>query len=149
MMNGMIRASSHFQRLPRLARSVCAVVCVALPATLSGCQEFVYMGQLSDRESSQSINNAKCEQRQSDGEWKVLGTTDGKGRWWILKENIQGGGQIRITKPGYYPRSMSESEFLSDPNLLMIPSSSKDSFGGSSNTMWQRYEPLLELQSSH
>ncbi len=146
MMNSTNEASSNCQRIPRPARLLCAIVCIALPAVLFGCQEFVYMGQLSDRESSRSINNAKCEQQQSDGEWKLLGTTDGNGRWWILKEKIQGGGQIRLTKPGYFPRTLSENEFLSDPNLLMIPSSSKDSFGGGSNGMWQRYDPIFDLQ---
>ncbi|MFH1417642.1 MAG: hypothetical protein ABII12_05065 [Planctomycetota bacterium] len=107
------------------------------------------MGQLSDQESSRSVNRANIEQRQSDGDWKVLGTTDGNGRWWIMKEKIQGGGQIRIMKSGYYPLTMSESEFLNEPNLLMIPSSSKGGFGGSSDGMWQRDDRLFDRTRHH
>jgi len=149
MMNRMNVATSHRRRLCRLAGSLSALVLVAMPVLLCGCQELVYMGQLSDRESSWSINRADIEQQQSDGEWKVIGTTDGNGRWWIMKEDIQGGGRVRIIKPGYYPLIMSESEFLNEPNLLMIPSSSKGGFGGSSDGMWQRDDRLFDHTRHH
>ena len=79
------------------------------------------MGQISDRESAFAIGNARIEQQEEDGSWKPLGKTDGNGRWWIMKEDIRSGGTIRIQKPGYYPLHMSESEFLQEYNLLLIP----------------------------
>ena len=86
-----------------------------------GCQELVHMGQISDRESAFAINDARIEQQTEDGGWKLLGKTDGGGRWWIMKQKVKGGGAIRITKPGYYSVRMGESEFLQSMNLIMIP----------------------------
>jgi hypothetical protein len=79
------------------------------------------MGQVSDRESAFAINDARIEQQTPDGGWRLLGRTDGGGRWWIMKDKIQDGGPIRITKPGYFAIRMSESEFLQSMNLIMIP----------------------------
>ena len=79
------------------------------------------MGQISDRESAFAINDARIEQQTEDGGWRLLGKTDGGGRWWIMKDRVKGGGAIRITKPGYYPLRMAEGEFIQSMNLLMIP----------------------------
>jgi len=83
------------------------------------------MGQISDREGAFSINNVKIEQQQTNGSWKHLGDTDGNGRWWIIKEWIKGGGQVRLSKPGYYAITMSESEFLQQVNIVMMSSGSR------------------------
>ena len=82
---------------------------IMLLGLVGGCQELVHMGQISDRESSWRVIGAMIEQQQADGSWKTLGETDGGGRWWIMKDQIRGGGRIRISKPGYYTRTMGES----------------------------------------
>lgn len=87
----------------------------------AGCQEFVHMGQISDREASWAVAGALIEQQRSDGAWKELGETDGGGRWWIMKERIKGGGRVRISKPGYFTRTMAENEFMQETNILMVP----------------------------
>lgn len=91
------------------------------------------MGQISDREGAFSINNVRIEQSQPDGSWKQLGSSDGNGRWWIIKEKLKGGGNVRLSKPGYYPVVMSEAEFLQQVNVLMTPTESRGGgFGESS-----------------
>jgi hypothetical protein len=96
-----------------------AVAWLVVP--LGACQELVHMGQISDRESGFAIGNARIRQQQEDRSWKLLGKTDGNGRWWIMKEDLRSGGLIGISKPGYLSLSVSESEFLQEHNLLMIP----------------------------
>jgi hypothetical protein len=103
---------------------------------MSGCQELVHMGQISDRESSWSIPGVTIEQQQSDGTWKHVGETDGGGRWWIMKEKLQGGGRIRVSKPGYYTRTMRESEFLQENNILLVPGGEGDLDEGPAS-QWQ------------
>ncbi len=93
---------------------------IVLIVPLGACQELVHMGQLSDRESAFAISNAIIRQQQEDGSWKSLGKTDGNGRWWIMKDEIAAGGMIWISKPGYHPLSMYESDFLQENSLLMI-----------------------------
>jgi hypothetical protein len=105
-------------------------------ALLNGCQELVHMGQISDRDSSGSVPGVLIEQQQSDGTWKNLGETDGGGRWWIMKNKVHGGGRIRITKPGYYSRTMREAEFLQENNILMVPGGGGDLDEGPMN-QWQ------------
>jgi len=84
------------------------------------------MGQISDREASWAISGALIEQQKSDGTWREIGETDGGGRWWIMKDRIKGGGRIRITKPGYFPRTLAEAEFMQETNIMMIPSGDSD-----------------------
>jgi len=103
--------------------------CALLLVGSSGCQELVHMGQVSDRDGGFCVGGVKVEQLQSDGSWAQLGVTDGNGRWWILKEKMKGGGKIRMSKSGYYPIVMSESEFLQQFNLLLTPTDSSSSFG--------------------
>ncbi|MBI5762430.1 MAG: hypothetical protein HZA51_02765 [Planctomycetes bacterium] len=93
------------------------------------CQEYVHMGQISDREGAFSINNVRIEQQQTDGSWKNLGSTDGNGRWWIIKEKINGGGRIRLSKNGYYTIMMGESEFLQQYNIVLAPTGGSTQFG--------------------
>jgi hypothetical protein len=100
--------------------------CVAFCALVGGCQELVHMGQISDRESSWSVPGVLIEQQQPDGTWSTLGETDGGGRWWVMKEKIHGGGRIRVSKPGYYSRTMRESEFLQENNILLVPGGEGD-----------------------
>jgi hypothetical protein len=109
-----------------------AVACGAM-LLLGGCKEFVHMGQISDRQSAWSISGVLIEQQQVDGSWKQLNRSDGNGKWWILKDNIHGGGKIRLSKSGYYSVTMPEAEFLQQSNLLMIPSGEAevgDEYGG-------------------
>ena len=118
MTNRMTSPRTMYFSLPPWA----SLLLLGLLAPLSGCNEFVHMGQISDRESGFAINDARIEQRQDDGGWKRLGdNTDGNGKWWIMKDRIKGGGDIRITKPGYYPMRLAESEFIASVNLMMIP----------------------------
>ncbi len=88
---------------------------------LGGCQELVHMGQISDREAAFAVGNARIDQQQPDGTWKNLGTTDGNGKWWIMKEKVKSGGRIRISKPGYFPVYLTDSQFLQEVNIMMIP----------------------------
>lgn len=90
-------------------------------AWLSGCMEFSHFGQVSDREGAFSINDVKIEQQRPGGAWRVLGTTDGKGKWNIFKAQIKDGGKIRISKPGYDTIVMYENEFLQQTNILLTP----------------------------
>jgi len=126
-------------RQTRLGRcAVLMLLATGAPAVLcfcSGCQELVHMGQISDQESSWSIGGATIEQQQPDGAWKRLGETDGNGRWWIMKKDLQSGGRIRVMKPGYYPRVLPESDFMQEHNILMIPSG--DSGSDDADLLWQ------------
>ena len=112
----------------RFSTGVFALLGLSL-AISAGCQELVHMGQISDREGAFCIGGVKIEQFQADGSWAQLGVTDGNGRWWILKEKMRGGGKIRMSKPGYYPIVMSDSEFLQQVNLVMTPTDTAGGFG--------------------
>ncbi len=113
----------RYIRLLRVTTLCLLVMCVGLT---SACAELAKFGQVSDREGAFSIGNAKIEQQQGDGTWKQLGKTDGHGRIWILKKDINSGGKIKITKPGYYPLILEEGEFMQDDNLLMTPAGGSD-----------------------
>jgi hypothetical protein len=89
--------------------------------SLTGCQEMVHMGQVSDREAGFAVNNVIIEQQQPGGQWKSLGHTDGNGRWWVMKDFIKGGGRIKLSKPGYHTKVISESEFLQEMNIVLLP----------------------------
>ncbi len=114
------------KRYTRTSRTAAFFLVVVLVGLTAACAELAKFGQLSDREGAFSIGNAKIEQQQDDDSWKQLGKTDGHGRIWILKKDIDSGGRIRITKSGYYPLVMEEGEFLQDDNLLMTPSGGGD-----------------------
>lgn len=93
------------------------------------------MGQVSDREGAFAVNDVKIEQVRTGGKWKYLGNTDGTGRWWIIKEMIKGGGNVRLSKPGYHTVVMSESEFLQQINILMVPTEVRGSeFGDAAHS---------------
>lgn len=96
------------------------------------------MGHLSDREAGFAVGNARIEQQQEDGSWKLLGKTDGNGKWWIMKETVRSDCRIRITKSGYYPLYMGESEFLQEYNLLMIPEGGGGDWTDDTDGNWGR-----------
>lgn len=87
----------------------------------TGCVEFSHFGQVMDREAAGPVGAVTIEQRQSDGDWKRIGVTDGKGRWNIFKHEIKGGGNVRLRKQGYRTIVMNENEFLQQANILMTP----------------------------
>lgn len=97
------------------------------------------MGQISDGVSSWAIGDVKIEQKQEEGNWKKLGKTDGDGRWWILKKDIHGGGPIRISKPGYRTKTISEADFMNDPNILMVPDEGEGGSAGWRSAMRLRF----------
>jgi hypothetical protein len=114
--------------------SVCktAIYLLVLSAVaFAGCVEFSHFGQVSDRDSAWAVNNVKIEQQQSDGGWKQIGVTDGKGKFNIFKTQISGGGRIRLSKPGYQTVIMGEPDFLQQVNIVLVPSegSGKQDFG--------------------
>ncbi len=119
----MMRFTTHYMK------TITACILLAAVIFVPACQEWVHMGQISDREGAFSINNVRFEQQQSDGTWKYLGNTDGNGRWWIMKEKIKGGGGIRLSKNGYYTITMGESEFLQQYNIVLAPTGGATPFG--------------------
>lgn len=108
---------------------------VALVMTGLACVEYAHFGQVSDRQGTWPVNNVNISQQQSDGSWKDIGVTDGKGRWNILKARISGGGRVKLHKPGYYTVLMSESEFLQQSNILM-QSDDESSYRSENETGW-------------
>jgi len=96
-----------------------AGVVLAIHPFVSGCTEFSHFGHISDGESAQPVYGVLISQRQTDGAWKRIGQTDGTGRWNIFKSRISGGGDIRLSKPGYRTKRMLESEFLQEHLILM------------------------------
>ncbi len=79
----------------------------------------MHWGHICDREGAFAVDGVEIAQRQPGGSWKVLGRTDGKGRWEIFKHQISGGGQIRISKPGYATVFLSESEFRQQTQIVL------------------------------
>lgn len=115
---------------------------VAIPGLLMlfagtqvACTEFVHWGHISDRENSWGINAVEIAQKQPEGNWKVIGSSDGKGRWEVYKNRIEGGGKIRVSKRGYYTIEMSEAEFLQKHVILMQATEGSD-FGDSVPSEW-------------
>jgi len=98
---------------------------VALLAVLglfaTGCSELVLEGIISDRETARPLPFVEISQRHS-GSWKSLGETDGRGRYWIIKETVKGGGRIRFTKESYHPAEVTEGEFLTGQSFILVPS---------------------------
>jgi len=99
------------------------------------CTEFVHWGHISDRENSWGINGVEIAQKQDDGSWKVIGSSDGHGRWEVFKDRIKGGGTIRVSKKGYYSVEMTEAEFLQKHVILMQESGGSD-YGESVPAEW-------------
>jgi hypothetical protein len=118
------------------------VMSLALGLGVTGCQELVHMGQVSDRDGAFSVGGVKIDQMKADGSWHQLGMTDGNGRWWILKEKMEGGGKIRLSKPGYYPIVMTEAEFIQQVNLVITPTGASSSgFGETSRDIGSAPSP--------
>lgn len=114
-----LHEQSSASRRPRAGRATrLALLTLALAAP--GCSELVHEGVISDRETSRPIPTARIEQMRG-GEWRELGETDGRGRWWIMKHDIKGGGRIKLSKPGYYADTLPESEFLGGQSFLLVP----------------------------
>ncbi len=100
-----------------LARGLFAVaLLIVLPV---GCTEFVHWGHVSDRDNTWGVGNVEIAQQQSDGGWRVIGGSDGKGRYEVFKSRVEGGGKIRMRKTGYYDVVMEEAEFLQTHQVLM------------------------------
>lgn len=111
------------------------VTILSVGLLVTGCVEFNHFGQISDRQGTWPVNDVIISQQQSDGSWKRIGSSDGKGKWNILKANIKGGGRIKLEKPGYYTLNMSESEFLQQNNILL--EASDDSYqSGRTGSSW-------------
>lgn len=123
---------SGTKRWPRAATALLSIVMLALAG---GCVELVHWGHISDRENSWGINNVTISQQQDDGSWRRIGTSDGKGRWEVFKENIKGGGRIKVEKDGYYPILMPEAEFL-QKHVILMQSSGGDDSGDSMPNGW-------------
>lgn len=117
-----MRSTSVTDRRIRARRFSALLVLVAV----GGCTEFSHFGQVSDRQTSSSVNNVRIEQKEPNGNWRLIGHTDGKGAWNIFKHEIHGNGQIRLSKPGYRPLIMEESEFLSQNVILLSPTHDAD-----------------------
>ena len=105
-----------------------AGVVLVFQSFASGCTEFSHFGQISDGESTRAVYGVVISQQQADGGWKRVGETDGTGRWNIFKSRISGGGDIRLSKPGYRTKTMLESTFLQEHNILML-STGENSYG--------------------
>ncbi len=100
-------------------RRLALVAIVALFAT--GCSELVLEGIISDREYARPLPYVQISQRHS-GSWKTLGETDGRGRYWIMKDTVKGGGRVRFSKEGYHPAEVTEGEFLTGQSFILVPS---------------------------
>lgn len=107
-------------------RLIAIATCLGLT---TGCVEFSHFGQISNRESSASVNDVKIEQQQDGGGWKTIGRTDGKGAWNIFKAQIQPGKRIRLSKPEYETMVLEENDFLSQNVILMTPTNEMDPGG--------------------
>ncbi len=114
------------------SRLLLVFAATVLTVTVSGCVEFSHFGQVSDRESSSSIAGVSVEQQQSDGSWKHVGDSDGKGRFNIFRDKIKSGGNVRLSKTGYSTVIMAEQEFLQQTNVLMTPTGETQNFGDDS-----------------
>lgn len=100
------------------------VLLMVLPV---GCTEFVHWGHVSDRDNTWGVGNVEIAQQQAEGGWRVIGGSDGKGRYEVFKSRVGGGGKIRMRKTGYYDVVMEEAEFLQTHQVLM---QSGDNDGG-------------------
>jgi hypothetical protein len=109
--------------LPKLLLGF-AGCCIALSG---GCSEFVLEGIVSDRHSGRPIPGVQIDQNRAES-WKNLGETDGKGRYWIMKSDVKGGGRVRLSKPGYHFTEMREGDFLTGQSFLLIPKEEDDDF---------------------
>lgn len=97
------------------------VLTAATLGMLSGCSEFVLEGIISDRETARPLPFVKIDQEKGDG-WKHVGDTDGRGRYWIMKDRVGGGGVMRFSKNGYLPTKVTEGDFLTGQSFLLTPS---------------------------
>ena len=116
------------RRLRRASFGLLCTLSLVIFAAAPGCTEYAHFGQVSDREGSFPVNGVTISQQNNDGTWREVGTTDGKGRWNILKAKIKGGGRIRLQKSGYHSLVVGESDFLQQHNIL-LESSDSGNFG--------------------
>ena len=119
----------------RFSRYSIALVLFAIGGMQLACTEFVHWGHISDRENSWGINAVEIAQKQASGGWKVIGSSDGHGRWEVYKNRIKGGGTIRVSKRGYYAVEMSEAEFL-QKHVILLQSTGGSDFGESVPSDW-------------
>jgi len=123
------------RRYRAIGRALVILIITATVVFQAGCVELVHWGHISDRDNSWAVNAVTISQHQPDGTWQRIGTSDGKGRWEVFKENIKGGGNIKVDKEGYYTIVMPESEFLQSHVILMQAKGGED-FGDSAPSEW-------------
>jgi hypothetical protein len=120
---------------PRFVRIAILAFVLAIGGMQLACVEFVHWGHISDRENSWGINDVEIAQKQPSGSWKIIGRSDGKGRWEVYKNKIKGGGMVRISKRGYYAIEMSEAEFL-QKHMILMQSTGDSEYGDSVPADW-------------
>jgi hypothetical protein len=116
--------SSSGRSRPHLGRRG-SIVVVAIGLLAGGCSEFVLEGIISDRETARPLPYVAITQRHKSN-WKELGKTDGRGRYWVLKETVTGGGNVRFSKDGYHPAEVTEGEFLTGQSFILVPATETD-----------------------
>lgn len=94
---------------------------LAAAMMLCGCSELVLEGIVSDRENGRPLPSVQIDQKRAE-QWRSLGETDGKGRYWIMKHGVHGGGPVRLAKQGYHSTEIKEGDFLTGQSFLLIPS---------------------------
>lgn len=112
---------------PATSPAAQAIKRLALPALLlvaglsGGCAEMVAEGHISDRDTSSPVQNVEVLASRDGQAWKKLGTTDGRGAFWILKSTIPSNSKIRLKKAGYFPLDMTDSDFVNSRSHLITP----------------------------
>jgi len=105
----------------------------------TGCTEFSHFGHINDLYGN-SIHAVEIHQQGSDGEWRFVAHSDGKGKMNIFKSKFSGGGKVRLRKRGYRTILMSESRFFKSPMIIM-PETGDSDYGreiDESDDVWNR-----------
>jgi hypothetical protein len=105
----------------------------------TGCTEFSHFGHINDLDGN-SIHSVEIHQQGSEGEWRLVGRSDGKGKMNIFKSKFSGGGKVRLRKRGYRTILMSESRFFKSPMIIM-PETGDGDYGreiDESDDVWNR-----------
>lgn len=136
MSDSMIRRTGFTSRRAGWQAGLFFTFCVFIGVAAPGCTEFAHFGQVSDREGSFPVNGVSIWQQENDGSWREIGSTDGKGKWNILKSRIKGGGRIKMQKAGYQTLIMGESDFLQQ-NSILIQATDSGNFG-SDGAAWNQ-----------
>ncbi|MCK6485721.1 MAG: hypothetical protein HUU22_19285 [Phycisphaerae bacterium] len=105
----------------RPSKRIAATVILFVGGLSGGCAEMVAEGHISDRDTSSPVQNVEVLASRDGQAWKKLGTTDGRGAFWILKSTIPANSKIRLKKSGYYPLDMNDSEFVNSRSHLITP----------------------------